>query len=127
MISPLALVSQWKSIAVLVLIVALGAGLLWYRGEAARAEVEVAQFRGAYDLLAARVAEQNAAVQEWERRAALAAETGRRARAEAAGAVTMARQHADALTRAMAAPRVASECPVREAVQVIRADLSAAQ
>jgi hypothetical protein len=111
----------------LAVVVSLGAGLLWYRGAAARAELEVVEFRAAYNLLAERMRQQNDAVQEWERRAAQAAAAGRKARAEAAGAVEVAKRHADALGRAMAAPRPVGDCLPGEAVRVIRADLAASE
>ena len=121
---PTFLISNWRAIAVLVVIGGLGAGLLWYRGEAAQAEAKATQFESAYGILADKVRTQNAAVQDMEAKAAAAAETGRRARAEASGAMDVANRHAAALARAMAAARPVADCLPGEAVRVVRADLA---
>lgn len=90
-------------------------------------DAKAAEYLGAYNLLADRAKQCSAGVYEAEQRALAAAAAGRRARSEAAGAISVARQHADALGRALAAPRVVSECPSGDAVIVVRDDLRSRQ
>lgn len=131
MIAPAWLAANWRAIAALIVVAGLAMMALYYRGEAAiaevsaaRAEKTLAEFRGAYDLLAQAAQRQAAAVSELEQQAAVAAQRGAQARAEAQGTIDVAMHSAGALERAMAAPRPAGECPATEAIRVIRADLS---
>ena len=83
---------------------------------------EVAQFRAAYDALAASAQRQNAAVNDWQAKAAQAAQAGRRAREAAGRVVQEHRRSADALAAAVAAPAAGLTCG--DAVGVVRADLA---
>ena len=94
------------------------------RYQVTKCRAEVAEFRRAYDLLAQSVARQNGAVLDMEAKAAEAARRGAEARSEAAGAVDVAKRSAEALARVMAGSRPASECPTKEAVDAVRADLA---
>ena len=98
---------------------------LWYRGEAATAKKGLAEFKGAYALLAAKVQEQNAAVDELERASKEAAARAAQERARAVQTVRIAQGKAATLERALSAPREASECPAGKAVVIVRADLAA--
>jgi len=114
---------------------ALGAGLLWYRGAAAVAEAsaakaaektaearrDLAEMTGAYNLLAASVQRQNAAVNEWEQKAAEATARGAKARAEGAVAADVAFRSAEALARRMSEP-AGTSCPAGEGLADVRKD-----
>lgn len=122
------LAANWRAIAMLVVVGVLGAGLLWYRSEAAVAELETAKARnslvemtGAYNLLAAVVQRQNAAVNEWEQKATEATQRGAKARAEAQGAVDVAVRSAEALSRRMSEP-AGTNCPAGEGLAIVRED-----
>ena len=126
--APAWLLANWRAIAALAVTTALGAAVLWYRGEAAiaqageaKARASLAEFQGAYNLLAAGVKRQNEAVQDLEAKGREAAERGARARAEAAGVVDVAVRSAEALARRMAEPAVTS-CPAGEGLAVVRED-----
>ena len=130
--APAWLLGNWRAIAMLVVVGGLGAAVLWYRGEAAVAELETAKARsdlvemtGAYNLLAQSVQRQNAAVNEWETKATEAAQRGAKARAEAVGAVDVAIRHAEALGRRMSEP-AGTSCPAGEGMEIVRADLRGA-
>jgi len=102
---------------------ALLAGLLWYRGEALSAESKLVEFKAAYTVLADRAKACSAGAYDAEQAAKRAAEKGLRARQEAAGAVEVATRSAEALGRALAAPRTGGACPQADAVRVTREDL----
>ena len=125
---PAWLLSNWRALAMLVVVCGLGAAVLWYRGEAAISEADAAkargdlvEFQGAYNILAAGVHRQNAAVHDLEAKGREAAERGAKARAEAAGVVDVAVRSAEALARRMREPAV-TECPAGEGLAVVRED-----
>jgi len=118
------LLANWRY-AVMGLLLAFGV-LQTVRLDSAKADVralkaEVAQFRAAYDALTVSVERQNAAVNEWQAKAATAAQAGRRAREEARRVVAEHRRSADALAAAVAAPAAGLTCG--DAVQIVRSDL----
>lgn len=129
------LAANWRALAALAVVGLLALAVLYYRSEAAVAEVaaaraaqqtaearrDLAEMTGAYNLLAASVARQNAAVMEWEAKAAEAAARGAKARTEAASVVDIAIRHAEALGRRMSEPAVTS-CPAGEGLLVVRED-----
>lgn len=119
------LLANWRY-AVMGLLLAFGV-LQTVRLDSAKADVralkaEVAQFRAAYDALAASAQRQNAAVNDWQAKAAQAAQAGRRAREESGRVVAEHRRSADALAAAVAAPAAGLTCG--DAVGVVRADLA---
>lgn len=130
------LLSNWRAIGSLVVVGGMGLAILYYRGEAAVADVATARAQtataeakrdleamtGAYNLLAASVQRQNAAMQELEAAGKEAAERGARARAEASGAVDVAMRSAEALSRRMREP-AGTNCPAGEGLEVVREDL----
>lgn len=118
------LAANWRAIAMLVVVGALGAGLLWYRGEAAQAELEVAEFRHAYDTLARSVQTQNAEVNRWKETAEKAQQRAATARTKAAPVVEASKRSSEALGAAMRGLRPA-ECPTAKAAEVVRSDLEA--
>lgn len=118
------LLANWRILLYLGILLVAGAAVGVSRHQVATIRIDLAESRRAYDLLADRARACSAGVQEAEQRAREAADKGRRARQEAAGAIQVATKSAEALGRAMAAPRPASACPVAEAVQTIRADLA---
>jgi len=85
---------------------------------------ELAEHKAAYQVLAHSVKTQNDSILEAERKAAEAARRGAQARAEAAGAVVVAKRSAEALTRVLGAPRAPGPCPSVDALEVVRADLA---
>lgn len=120
------LLANWRYV-VMAALLAFGV-LQTVRLDGAKADVralkaEVAQFRAAYDALTASVQRQNQAVNEWQTKAAQAAQAGRRAREEAVLVSMHHQASADALAAAVAAPAAGLEC--RDAVKVVRADLAA--
>jgi hypothetical protein len=133
--APLWLVSNWRAIGALAVAGAMLAAVLYYRGEAALAQVEAARaiatkakserdleaMRGAYMVLAASVQRQNAALQELEAVAEAAAQRGAKARADAAGVVDVAMRSAEALAKRMREPAT-TECPAGEGLAVVRED-----
>ena len=110
----------WKWIVM----AALVAAVLWYRAEAARAELKTAEFKHAYDVLAQQVKHQNDAVQEMEKTSTAVRQRAAAARLEAQGRVDTAKRSADTLAAALSAAR-AVECSSAQAVEVVRKDLVA--
>lgn len=121
--APLWLAGNWRAIAMLGVVAALGGGLLWYRGEAAQAELDLAEFRHAYDTLSRSVGTQNEAVLAMERKAEETLRKAAKLRAEAQPKVDAAQKSADSLAGAMRGLRPA-ECPTAGAVAVVRKDLT---
>lgn len=126
--APAWLLSNWRAIGALLVVGVLGGLALYYRGEAAIADLQVARvqrdleaMRGAYLLLAEKVKTQNAAMQELEAAGKEAAERGAKARAEAAGVVDVATRSAEALSRRMREPAT-TECPAGEGLAIVRED-----
>ena len=126
--APAWLLSNWRAIGALLVVGVLGGLALYYRGEAAIAELQVARvqrdfeaMRGAYLLLAEKVKTQNAAVNEWERKATEAAERGDKARRDAEIVVGVHMRSAEALSRRMREP-AGTNCPAGEGLAVVRED-----
>lgn len=122
------LLLHWRAIGALLVVGALSGLALYYRGEAAIAEMQVARvqrdleaMRGAYLLLAGAVQRQNAAMQELEAAGQEAAQRGAKARSEAAGAVDVAMRSAEALSRRMREP-AGTNCPAGEGLAIVRED-----
>jgi len=117
------LLGNWRLVAVVAGFAVLGIALGVARVQLSNCRAESAEFRRAYDLLAQSAQRQAQSIQLAEKKAAEAAQRGARARAEAAGAVEVATRSADALARAMAAPRPAGDCPQAAAARIVREDL----
>ena len=118
------LLANWRYV-VMAALLAFGV-LQTVRLDGAKADVralkaEVAQFRAAYDALTVSVQRQNQAVNDWQAKAAQAAQTGRRAREEAAEVAMHHQASAVALAVAVAAPAAGLTCG--DAVGVVRDDL----
>lgn len=113
----------WAAVGVMIILIgcALVVGLT--RHKLARCRAELAEYRHAYESLAQSIQRQNEQVRAWEQKAAEAGQRATKARTEAAGAVDVATRSADALARAMGAPRQASECLAADGIAVVRADL----
>lgn len=120
--APLWLASNWRAIAMLGVVIILGGGLLWYRGEAASARADLAEFKGAYDILSRSVVTQNAEVNRWKDEAEKAKQRAATAREKAAPVVEASKRSAESLGAAMRGLRP-SECPTAKAVEVVRSDL----
>ncbi|MEK9809115.1 MAG: hypothetical protein VW362_01610 [Candidatus Nanopelagicales bacterium] len=114
----------WRECLVggLLLLAAATVGISRMQVNACRAKV--AEYEAAYNALARSVQVQNEAVQGLEKKAAAAASRAAQARSEAAGAVKVAQIRADALAARLVAPAGASECPAKDAVLIVRADLA---
>lgn len=119
------LLANWRYAVMAALVAMIGLQTARLRGSQSDARAltaEVAQFRAAYDALAASAQRQNAAVNDWQAKAAQAAQAGRRAREAAGRVVQEHRRSADALAAAVAAPAAGLTCG--DAVGVVRADLA---
>jgi len=119
------LLANWRYVVMALLVAMVGLQTMRLRGAQAdiRAlKAEVAQFRAAYDALTVSVQAQNAAVNDWQAKAAAAAQAGRRAREEAGRVVAVHKRSAVALAAAVAAPAAGLTCG--DAVGVVRADLA---
>lgn len=119
------LLGNWRVLVYvgLLLVCAAAVGVTRYQLLGCRAEHAKAQAN--YEILAARVAEQNRAVEALEQAAKEAAAKARQARDAAAKTVRIATDKAQSLERALAAPRAPSDCPAGDAARVVRADLAA--
>lgn len=119
---------NWRAIGALLVVGALGGLALYYRGEAAIADLQVARaqrdleaMRGACLLVAQSLQHQNAALQELEAAGKDAADRGAKARAEAAVVVDVAMRSAEALSRRMREP-AGTNCPAGEGLAIVRED-----
>ena len=102
----------------------LAAGVIgWQSVRLDRCRADLAEHRAAYLLLADRVQQQAAAVEDLERQAAAAKRAGAQARAMAARVSAHANARADALALAVAAP-AAPEAGCNDALAVVRQDLN---
>jgi len=133
--APAWLLSNWRAIGALLIVGVMSGLILYYRGDAAlaqvaaaraetakaKAEKELEAMRGAYMVLAASVQRQNAALQELEAVAEAAAQRGAKARAEAASVVDVHMRSAEALSRRMREP-AETNCPAGEGLAVVRED-----
>lgn len=120
------LLGNWRVLVygALLLVAALAVGVT--RNQLAGCRTDLAQARADYALLAARVSEQNAAIEALERAMKDADARARRARENAARVAKLAADKAQTLDRALHAPRVvASACPAGDALGAVRADLAA--
>lgn len=114
----------WKELVLVAVIVVLAGTVLWFRADAALARRDLAKAESAYLLLEQSLRRQNDAVKDMERAATAAAARATQARREVAGAVDVAKRSAEALTRALVAPRPDVDCPANIAVETVRADLA---
>lgn len=117
------LVENWKALAILAVVAILGGGLLWYRGEAASAKVDLAEYKAAYEILSRSVVTQNAEVNRWKDEAEKAKQRAATARTKAAPVVEASKRSSESLGAAMRGLRPA-ECPTAKAVEVVRGDLA---
>lgn len=115
--------ANWRALAILAVVALLGGGLLWYRGEAASARVELAEYKGAYEILSRSVQAQNAEVNRWKDEAEKAKQRAATARTKAAPVVEASKRSSESLGAAMRGLRP-SECQTAKAVEVVRVDLA---
>lgn len=104
-------------------VLALTSWALFERASSARAQAQLVEYRAAYEVLAAKVVEQNAAVVRLERQSVEASARAAQAAKAAAAAGDLHRSRADALRSAADAP-AQDECPAGQAVAEVRAILS---